>query len=396
MAGEEDGLSRNDAPNERRSWRTLVLAVIGLVAALVLAACGGNEGLEEQEEVEITTAKAEGEPSGELVIANWPFYIDKQTIPQFEGETGISVKYVEEINSYEQFFGKVQPQLERGESGDRSLMVATDWLAKKMYDLGYLQRLDTEALAPALDNLNPAIKAPVTDPQHEFSIPWQGGMTGLVVNTEAAPDITSVNDIFDPKYKGKIVMISELREVVPLVMKADGIDPAEATEEEWLATIDRIGQAADSGQIRKIGGNEYTADMASGNAVAAVAWGADAIQLQADDPAIEFVMPEEGCITWADNWVIPVGAPNPTAAYEFINYTYEPSNQGQIVSYVNSVTPVAGVQDVLEREAPEVARSDLIFPSEEYTAECSSAISPPGGVEGERRVEEAWTQVLAG
>ena len=146
--------------------------------------------------------------------------------------------------------------------------------------------------------------------------------------------MTSVNDLFDPRYKGRVVMISELRETVPLVMKADGIDPEEATEEDWIAAIDKIKEASASGQIRSIGGNEYTADMANGNAIAAIAWGADAIQLQADDPDIEFVMPDEGCITWADNWVIPVGAPNPTAAYEFINYTYEPANQAQIVGFV--------------------------------------------------------------
>jgi spermidine/putrescine transport system substrate-binding protein len=379
-----------------RFWRFAV-TMATLVVALSLAACGGDDGIEaEDQSTEAAVAKAEGEPSGELVIANWPLYIDKQTIPEFEGETGISVKYVEEINSYDEFFAKMQPSLERGESGDRSLIVATDWLAKRMYDLGYLQRLDQEALAPALENLNPEIKPASTDPDHEFSIPWQGGLTGLVVNTEDAPDFTSVNDVFDPRYKGRVVLISELREVVPLFMKADGIDPEEATEEDWLATIEKLRQGVRSGQIRSIGGNEYVRDMASGDAVAAVAWAADAIQLQADDPAIDFVMPEEGCITWYDNWVIPVGAPNPTAAYEFINYTYEPENQAQIVSYVSSVTPVAGVREILEQEDPEVADSELIFPTEDYTAECSSAISPPGGPEAEHRVEQAWSDVLIG
>jgi spermidine/putrescine transport system substrate-binding protein len=379
-----------------RFWRFAV-TMATLVVALSLAACGGDDGIEaEDQSTEAVVAKAEGEPSGELVIANWPLYIDKQTIPEFEGETGISVKYVEEINSYDEFFAKMQPSLERGESGDRSLIVATDWLAKRMYDLGYLQRLDQEALAPALENLNPEIKPASTDPDHEFSIPWQGGLTGLVVNTEDAPDFTSVNDVFDPRYKGRVVLISELREVVPLFMKADGIDPEEATEEDWLATIEKLRQGVRSGQIRSIGGNEYVRDMASGDAVAAVAWAADAIQLQADDPAIDFVMPEEGCITWYDNWVIPVGAPNPTAAYEFINYTYEPENQAQIVSYVSSVTPVAGVREILEQEDPEVADSELIFPTEDYTAECSSAISPPGGPEAEHRVEQAWSDVLIG
>ena len=104
-------------------------------------------------------------------------------------------------------------------------------------------------------------------------------------------------------------------------------------------------------------GGDYAKDMAPGDAVAAIAWGADAIQLQADNPDMQWVMPDEGCILWSDNWVIPVGAPNPTAAYEFINYTYEPQNQAQIVAYVSPVTPVAGVQEIFEKTDPELAKN---------------------------------------
>lgn len=392
-------MTRSEESKRGRHRAVELLPVLAATLALAvgLTACGGEGGIEDDGgEVSVSTAKAEGEPGGELVIANWPFYIDKQTIPEFERETGISVKYVEEINSYEEFFGKMQPQLAQGESGGRDLIVATDWLAKRMYDLGYLQKLDQEALAPALQSINPALKPPSTDPAREFSIPWQSGMTGLVVNAAEAPQITSVNDLFDPEYKGKIVMISELRETVPLVMKAEGIDPEEASEEDWLAAIERIREGVESGQIRSVGGNEYTSDMARGDAVAAIAWGADAIQLKADNPEIEWRMPEEGCILWSDNWVIPVGSTNPTAAYEWINYTYEPRNQAQIVGYTSTVTPVAGVQEIFERQDPELAKSELIFPDAEYTANCSSAVSPPGGPEVERRIEEAWSDAQTG
>src|SRR5262245_22519520 len=134
----------------------LIVAVLGLTAALVLAACGGGSGLEDQGggDVTVSTAKAEGKPSGNLTISNWALYIDKQTIPDFEQATGINVDYVEDINSYDEFFGKMQPILAKGESGGRSLMVAGDWLAKKMYDLGYIQKLDKQALAPAFKNLS--------------------------------------------------------------------------------------------------------------------------------------------------------------------------------------------------------------------------------------------------
>ena len=205
--------------------------------------------------------KAEGKPSGDLTISNWALYIDKQTIPEFEQATGINVDYIEDINSYDEFFGKMQPLLAQGESGGRSLMVATDWLAKKMYDLGYIQKLDKEALAPAFKHLNPDVKAPSSDPNWDFSIPWQGGMTGLIVNKKLAPDVHSINDLFDPKYKGKVEMVTELREVVPLVMKAEGIDPDTASTQDWLDAIDKLKQAGQSGQIRRFTGGDYAKDL---------------------------------------------------------------------------------------------------------------------------------------
>lgn len=360
-----------------------------------MTGCGGGGINSSSGDVSVATARSEGAPSGSLTISNWPFYIDKKTIPEFQQKTGVSVKYVEDINGYDEFFGKVQPLLATGESGGRSLMVASDWLAKKMYDLGYIQKLDKEALAPALSHLNPVASQGLDSP-HDYSIPWQGGMTGLIVNKAQAPDITSVNDLFDPRYAGKVEINTEMREVVPLFMKADGIDPATASEQDWLDTIEKLKQARESGQIRKFTGNDYAKDLANGDAAAVVGWAADAYQLQADDPDLQWVMPQDGCILWWDNWVIPVGAPNPTAAYEWINYTDEPKNQAQISAYVAAVTPVDGVRQVLEKIDPDLASSELVLPSEQYTSKCSPATSPPGGPEEEHKVEEAWSQATMG
>jgi spermidine/putrescine transport system substrate-binding protein len=370
--------------------------VAACVAGLVLAACGSG-GLESSGGNEShTVAKAKGKPGGDLTISNWALYIDKKTIPEFEQATGINVHYIEDINSYDEFFGKMQPLLAQGQSGGRSLMVATDWLAKKMYDLGYVQRLDKQALKPAFSHLNPDIKAPSSDPNWTFSIPWQGGMTGLIVNKKLAPDVHSVNAIFDPKYKGKVEIVSELREVVPLIMKGEGINPDTATTQDWLDAIDKLKQAADSGQIRRITGGDYAKDLVDGDATVVIGWAADAIQLAADNPDIQWVMPAQGCMQWWDDWVIPVGAPNPTAAYKWINYTYEPEHQAQIDAWTSSVTPVKGVKQIFEKTDPQAAKDPLIFPSAHYTRNCSTPISPPGGTQDQKKVEQAWTSLIAG
>jgi spermidine/putrescine transport system substrate-binding protein len=127
-----------------------------------------------------------------------------------------------------------------------------------------------------------------------------------------------------------------------------------------------------------------------------IGWSGDAIQLQADNPDIQFVMPTEGCSLWADNMVIPVGAPNPTAAYAWMNYVYKPENQAQIANYNYYFTPVKGVQPILEKQGSDAADSQLVFPTEDYTANCSTQTDPPGSPEDVAEVEQAFQAVVTG
>ena len=221
-------------------------------------------------------------------------------------------------------------------------------------------------------------------------------MTGLVVNTAEAPDVNSINDLFDPKYKGQVEMLTEMRDTVPLVMKADGVDPADATKEDWLDG-DRQDQAGvESGQIRKITGNDYTKDLASGDAVAVIGWSGDAVQLQADNPDIQFVMPDEGCMLWSDNMVIPVGAPNPTAAYAWMNYVYKPENQAQIAEL--QLLPDPGRRRPADpREGGLGRRQERPgLPDQEFTKNCSTQADPPGRQEDVAEVEQEFQSVITG
>jgi spermidine/putrescine transport system substrate-binding protein len=369
------------------------VAIAALFAALALAACGDElEGDDGGEDLEVAEA---GPAEGEFTMSTGPLYIDQGkggvdgpggTLAEFEEETGVSVDYLEDINSNESFFAKLRPDLANGDSGGRDIIIATDWMAKRYADLGYVQELDKEALPTVEENLLPSLRDPEFDPDRAFTVPWASGMTGLIVNTDEAPEITSVNDLFDPKYKGKVTVLAELRDTVPLFMKADGIDPAEATKEEWLDTVQKVQDAVDSGQFRDVTGNDY---------VAAIGWSGDAVQLALDDPAIEFRMPDEGCILWSDDMIIPVGAENPGAAYAFMDYVYEPENAAQIAAYVNYTTPVEGVREVFEKQGEdELAENELIFPDEEFTETCSTQPSLEG--EDEQEIEQAWAELVSG
>src|SRR5829696_4256191 len=376
---------------EQRWVAAVAAAVAAVVLAIGVAACGddtvggGNKG--EQ-------SVAEGGPAkGQLTFSNWPGYIDpgkNGTVAEFEDETGVDVEYIEDINSNDAFFGKMQPLLEQGESGGRSLMVVADYMAQQMHDLGYLEEFDHADLPTVFKTLAPGLESPDFDSERKFSVPWQGGLTGIWVDTSKAPEIRSVNDLFDPKYKGKVTMLEELRETPALVMLAEGVDPEEASAEQWLQAIDKIKSAADSGQIRKFTGNEYFEDLNAGNIVAAIGWSGDASLIE--NPNAEWRMPAEGCTRWMENMVIPVGAPNTAAALAWMDFVYRPEVAVDITEYVEYISPVEGVKELLEKRGSELAKSEIVFPTEDFTSKCTGQVTPPDL----ERVSQAWQSVLTG
>jgi len=373
--------------------RILVAAALTLAAAVLIAACGGDS---DNGGGEVQVAQG-GKPSGEVTISNWPGYIDpgkNGTAAEFEKTYGVDTTYIEDVTGNTQFFGKLQPQLERGDSGGRSLFVVTNWLAKQMYDLGYLEQLNHDDLKTVFENIAPQFLDDETDPGRKFSIPWQGGLTGIWVNTSEAPEIRSLKDLFDPKYKGKVTVLDEMRDTVPLVMQMQGADPQNFTTEDWEKAIDFLKQETDSGQIRRFTDNSYTEDLTSGNAIASIGWSGDASLIGRDD--VEWRKPTDGCDTFFDQMVIPVGAPNTAAALAFMNFAYRPEVQADIAAYVNYVTPVDGVKEILAKKDPELANDPLIFPPPSLTRGCSGDPNPPGSEQDQQDITEQFQDVVTG
>jgi spermidine/putrescine transport system substrate-binding protein len=378
--------------NSKKRLAGLAAAIATLVLALGLVACGGGDdevgGGREEAAVTATT----GDVTGDLSISTWVGYIDKgegNTIDEFEQQyPGTTVNYTEDVNDNADFFGKVQPLLQNGDSGGRSIFVVTDWMAKQMHDLGYLEEINYADLPNVEANLRENLRSPEFDPERTFSVPWQSGMTGLLVNTKLAPNIRSVNDLFDPQYKGKVTVLTEMRDTIPLMMKANGIDPSEATKEQWLEEISKLQQAADSGQLRRFTGNDYVQDLTNENVVAAIGWSGDVALIENED--VEWRMPTDGCILWSDNMVIPVGAPNTPAALAWMDFVYDPKVQADIADYVRYVSPVEGIDQV----NPQLAEDPLVNPPAEFTANCTTQPDPPGEDADVQEVTEAFQNVI--
>lgn len=374
-----------------RNLKVTAALLIAFGLTCLSVACGSTERGTTNDSVPIAQG---GKAEGTLKISNWPLYIDGTTITDFEAETGIEVEYVEEVLDNDEFFGEVQPLLSRGNAGGRSIVVVSDWMSKKMYDLGFLQNLDPAELETVDQNMLPGLDNPSFDSERSYTVPWQSGITGLVVRKDLASDIRSINDLFDPKYKGKVMMLGDMRQTVPLLIAASGEDPSEAGREDWLSAIDRLQRAISEGQIAGLSRTEPTAELDDGTIVASTGFSGRTIQSQGRNPEIAFVKPDDGCLLWSDNMSIPIGAPNPAAAYAFMNYLYEPENMARVVNWTSYISPVEGTREILEEENPGLASNPLVFPSNGFLDECFEATSPPGSPEDVREVERAWQAVL--
>jgi spermidine/putrescine transport system substrate-binding protein len=386
-----------DEISRRKLLRRGAAGALSVSALSYLAACGeetGGGGDEGNGETEAQTIKKEP-IADSLYFANWPLYIeeDRGTLKEFEQEYGTKVRYVEEVNDNTEFFGKVRQQYERGDSGGRDIHVVTDWMAARMMRLGYVQRFDKSEMPNASKNLIARLKSPPFDPKREYSMPWQSGIAGIIYRRDLVErEPKSVDALFDPAYKGKVTMLSEMRDTVGIVAASLGHDPEKASVDEFMEAIDKIGEAADSGQIRGFTGNEYTKDITKGDSALLIGWSGDAVQLKLDNPNIEFVIPETGGHLWTDNMQIPVGAPAAYTAQKMIDFVYRPEVQADIAEYVNYICPVEGVREILAERDPALAENQLIFPDEQFLEDTFifRGLEP----EEEQELDEAFQQVL--
>jgi spermidine/putrescine transport system substrate-binding protein len=348
----------------------LAVGGLGALTGCGIPAAGNTQG----------GVSAEDHSAKEKVVnfSNWTEYIDVDesekhhpTLDQFKKRTGISVKYTEDINDNVEFFGKIKPQLAAGQDTGRDIIVLTDWLAARLIRLGWVQKLDASNLPHAYTNLSAQFRNPDWDPGRAYSYVWQGISTVIAYNKKALDgvEVKSVSDLLDnPKLKGKVGFLSEMRDSIGMTLLDMGKDPGKFTADDYDAAIARIQKAVDKGQIRRFTGNDYTSDLTSGDFAACIAWAGDVVQLKADSPDIDFIIPDSGYMTSTDNFLIPNKARHKTNAERLIDFYYEPGPAAELAAYINYVTPVDGVKAELEKIDPDAANNPLIIPDKAMAA----------------------------
>ncbi len=317
-------------------------------------------------------------PSDVLNFANWPLYIDQDestppkspTLEQFTAKYGTKVNYVEAVNDNESFFGTIQPPLQAGQDSGWDLIVLTDWMASRVIRLGWVEKIDTANTPAFVANVADVYKGVPWDPDTNLRAPWQSGMTGLGFDESVTGALTSLASLWtdDARWKGRVWMLSEMRDTVGLTLLKLGLKPEDVTEADAATAFAEISKAVDAGIVRSFLGNDYKESLVKGDLVLGTAWSGDIIQAQLEKGSLRFAIPDEGGMLWTDNMLIPKGAQHKYTAELMIDWVYDPTIAAQIAAYVQYVSPVKGAKEAIAASSdPEVAalaQNPLMFPDD--------------------------------
>ncbi|CAB4654634.1 unannotated protein [freshwater metagenome] len=354
--------------NSKFSRRALVAGAGALGGAALLTSCGSG-------------GDDAASTSGSIRWGNWPLYLDYNdetqlypTLEAFTAATGIAAEYYEDYNDNDEFFGKVQAQLKLKQDIGYDIVSPTDWMAARWIRLGYTHKFD-KANIPNAGNILDTLASPSFDPTRDYSMTWQGIMGGFGWNTEKVPGgVRTLDDLFAPANKGKIVVLSEMRDTIGIILRSRGVDLQTVTEDQFMSAVEFLEQKVSDGWIRGVKGNEYAEDLKSGDAIAVIGWSGDMFILKNDyDGKFDFAIPESGGTISGDNLVIPytATAEAKASAEKLINWYYDPAIAAEVAAYVNYVTPVKGAQAEMEKIDPALAASEFIFPTEKTMANLS-------------------------
>ena len=322
----------------------------------VLAACGSESSTSS------TPTQDSGPASGTVRVSNWPLYMADGFIAGFQQASGITVDYKEDYNDNEEWFAKVKEPLSRKQDIGADLVVPTTFMATRLHSLGWLNDI-SDAGWSNKQNLRPDLLEASVDPDRKFSAPYMSGLVGLAYNRAATGrDIRTIDDLWDPAFRGRVSLFSDAQDGLGMIMLSQGGSVEDPNTESVRRAIDLVREQKDRGQIRRFTGNDYADDLAAGNIAVAQAYSGDVVQLQADNPDLQFVVPDSGGTTFVDTMVIPYTTQNQKAAEAWINYIYDRANYAKLIAFTQFVPVLSDMTEELNKIDPGVANNPLINP----------------------------------
>ncbi|HMS47446.1 MAG: spermidine/putrescine ABC transporter substrate-binding protein [Candidatus Microthrix subdominans] len=360
-----------------------------LLGPSLLAGCGGDS------ETSSSDGGGDQNSGGKLLrISNWPLYMAEGFNAKFEKETGYTVDYKENFQDNETWFAANRDALAAGQDIGADLVIPTNSMTARLISLGWLTKLD-HAKIPNMKNVRPELIEGVWDPGAVYSMPYFTGFAGLAYNkAETGREITSVDDLWDPKFKGRVSMLSDMQDGLGMIMLAQGVDLADVTVEDVQQASDLVAEKNQDGQIRRFTGNDYQDDLTNGNVVIAQVYSGDVAQLQADNPDIEFVVPEGGGTMFIDTMVAPITTENLDGAEAWMNFVYDKDNYAMLTDYVQYIPVLSDMDDALAKVNPELVDNPLVNPSQEVLDRVQAW--PPLKEEDEAAMVKTYAKVTGG
>ncbi|HTL05833.1 MAG TPA: spermidine/putrescine ABC transporter substrate-binding protein [Gemmatimonadales bacterium] len=287
----------------------------------------------------------------ELNIYNWSDYIAPELIPAFEREFGVRVIY-DTFESSEEMVAKLQ-------AGARGydLVVPPTYAVAALIAGGLLAPLSARYL-PNRSNLAAVFRGLAHDPGDRYSVPWQWGMTGIAWRTDlVATPPESWGVFLDPRYRGKLTMLDDPRDVIGAMLRLRGhsINSTDPGELE-AARADAVAAKAN---LKAYLSAPVKGQLITGDVWMAQLWNGDAAQAAREQPALAWALPREGSTLWIDSLAVPAAAPHPRAAHEFINFILRPSNGAALSRATGYGTPNQAAMPLLERPVPYPSPNEL-------------------------------------
>jgi spermidine/putrescine transport system substrate-binding protein len=252
----------------------------------------------------------------ELNLYSWADNFDMDVLKEFEEKYDVKVNYAQFSNNEE-----LLAKLKAGNPG-YDLIQPSDYMVATMIEQDLLEPINKENI-PNLENVAERFHNPDFDPNNQYSVIYTWGVTGIAYNTKYIKDeIDSWEDLWNPEYKGKVILLDDSREVIGMALKKLGYSNSSVNPDE----INAAGE-----ELKKLLPNVLAFDtdtikqkMIAEEGWIATVWSGDAALIAQENPDVAFVVPKEGATIWSDNYAIPKGAKNKELAEKFINFMLEP------------------------------------------------------------------------
>jgi spermidine/putrescine-binding protein len=353
--------------------KTFKHLAVFIVAALLLAACGG--GGSSQEKV--------------LNLYAWSEYIPQALLDGFTQQTGIKVNY-DTYSSNEELLAKLQA----GASG-YDVIIPSDYTVTIMTKQGLLEPLDRSKLSN-FSNLDPNVLDQEYDPGNQYTVPYQWGTSCLVVDTgKVTRPITKWADLWDPEFKGKVVLLDDEREVLGMVLMVLGYDKNSTDPAQLEEAKQKFMELKDN--VKLFDSDSPKTALLSGEVWLGQTWNGEAALAHQENPDIAYVIPEEGCTVWFDNLAIPKGAPHPDAALAFINYVLDPQASILITEEFPYSNPNKAALELMKTEKPDMYESYMGFSATNPSVEDMGRLHVIKDVGDATSLwDRVWTEVKGG